>query len=112
VKKDAQAQRELIRRYGHKIARGGFTQMSKDLGVNRGLLWRVYHGHMTSNKVRFALGLKCKMIKVRVCEKCGKVHLAKNCTMKKRSRFPKFLKAIQEVVVPFLMETESAFEKR
>lgn len=104
--RDAQVQRELIRRYGKKIARGGFAKMEKDLGVNRGLIWRVYHGKMTSNMVRVALGLKAKKIEVNACLKCGGIHIMKHCTKKKRSKHPKVLKAIQEVV-EFLREREA-----
>lgn len=79
VARDIEVQNELKRRYGGKVGKIGYFRIAQELNVNRGLLWQVYMGKIRSNRVRIALGMKCKKVETDVCPTCGQLHLMKTC---------------------------------
>lgn len=66
---DQEAQVELKRRYENRMDELTWSEIGNELGVNRGLVWRVYYGKVKSNMVRRALGmssLPCSCAKLSV----------------------------------------------
>lgn len=114
---DRQVVAELDRRFPKEIKKRRWAEIARELKVNRGDLWSVYHRRTRSNKIRKALGMPHFEVTAYPCE-CGEIHLKKRCKRgeqivnRSRSKYPSALKAIQEVIVPFLREREARCESK
>lgn len=105
MKLDVQTRNELKRRYSAQIQNHQWALIAKELKVNRGNLWKVWHGEVRSNKIRKALGLPI----LGACS-CGKTHKCKTAQQierRKKSSDLAFLKFIQDDIVPWLREKEA-----
>ena len=126
MRQDEEAQNELRRRYSAKINSGKWNEIAKELNVNRGDLWQVWYGKSRSNKLRKALGLSKLETKIMPCG-CDKIHVhgckigkqikqqrrltIQQIKQRRRSTKPEALRAIQEIVVPWLREREAQHGK-
>lgn len=114
MKADRDCIEELKRKFPNEINGRRFSKIAVALGVNRGLVSKVFDGVTRSNKLRLALGMSCLKVEVESCE-CGRAegHTIRRCKVGlqivrlRKSSQPEFLKFIQEVGIPFLRERET-----